>query len=113
MVQKRLSLHSPPSLTATEPQLPCVHLPAEHGLPLPSSQALPSFSAEGLQPITGSQTPTLHWPLNTEQSTGLPLAQLPPLHTPARVQGSLSSHWPPSLPAMFLHVFRASSQTAR
>ena len=43
-LQKRLSLHGPPSLVGTEPHMPAVHWPTVQGLFWQSSQALPSLA---------------------------------------------------------------------
>src|SRR5262245_14626059 len=76
-----------------------------------SSQGAPSFFGCCTQPICGSHTPSEQIPLRNEQSIGKPLAQLPPEQLPQPVQGSLSSHWAPSLPGMLPQLFVTGSHT--
>jgi hypothetical protein len=91
-----------------------LHIPFVHVSPIvqkaPSSHGVPSFSGFDWQPRTGSQTPIPQTLLNAEQSTGGPFVHMPPLQTPEYVQGSPSSHEPPSLPGALPHAFVASSQ---
>src|SRR5262245_55622985 len=66
-----------PSLVGTGMQAPAMHTPATHGSSTALSHAPFSFAGTGLQPITGSHTPTTQRPSNTEQSIGSPPPQIP------------------------------------
>src|SRR5689334_7846368 len=62
--------------------------------------------------MTGSHTPIPQMSFSTEQLTGGPFAQVPPWQVPASVQGSMSSHWAPSLPGVSTHLSCEMSQLA-
>src|SRR5262245_53177107 len=103
-VQNRLSSHEPPSFAGTETHCAFWHWPVVHALACPSSHCPPSFPGCAMQPICGSQAPTVHWPSKNEQSTGELPVHVPLEHVPGWVQRSMSSHCAPSLPGTLMQA---------
>src|SRR5262249_3074491 len=111
MVQNRLSLHGIPSFLGMETHTAIWQTPWEQPVGgLPSLHGMPSFLGTAAQAWPAMQVPTAHSLERTEQSTGGPLRHCPVLHVPSSVQGSMSSHWAPSLPTVDVQESVVSSQ---
>src|SRR6185436_19617797 len=95
---------------------PPVQTPAWQVSPMlqksPSSQATPSLTGVDLQPVPGSQLPTVQAVSKNVQSGGTPPPHTPFAQNPLSTQLVKSVHAAPLLPGISMHLSCAMSQTA-